>query len=170
MVLKYRFFDKEDFEGHIVKYDFEPPFHANMDEEFKEIYGEQLTFIKELNHRDKIIRLHSAFDSGKGTKYVPPKPRKKPRRFLRLRIEDILLEKPKHTNFVLEIGNEYDEKIHLIFGLNYIIVFTGSTVNENGSVAGYKNMIDNNIGSLIRFFKKDESYPHTYKYLEFNNK
>jgi hypothetical protein len=72
MKLKYRFFDKEDNVGRFITYEFPVPFHENMDIEFKEMYGTDLTFLKELNHRDKIIRIHTAYDSVNGTHYVAP--------------------------------------------------------------------------------------------------
>ncbi len=173
MKLNYRFFDKEDFEGRIITYEFDVPFHKNMDDELKSIYGESLTFIKEINHRDKIIRLHTAFDSGKGTKYVPPRPRKAPRQKLPIRIKNILLDKPKHSfYYVLELENEYEEKLHLIFyeAINQLHIFNDSTVSENGSVSGYRTVIDSKEKRLVSYLGGLKFYPYKYKYLDFTAK
>lgn len=172
MKLNYRFYDKEDFQGRIITYEYDAPFHKNMDEEMRSIYGEELTFVKELNHKDRIIRLHSGYDSGKGTKYVAPIPRKKAKQCLRLKIRDILLEKPKHSNYVLELENEDGKTIHLMFdeGRRHIHIFTESNVSENGQVTGYRYVIDYIEQRLCLYLKDKNFYPDNHLYLEFNTK
>lgn len=161
MKLKYTFFDKEDFEGRLITYEYDVPFHKNMDEDFKSMYGESLSFVKELNHRDKIIRIHTAYDSGKGTIYVPPviKPR---RQNINLRVADIL--KQKSTN-ILKIENEYeDEHLFICFSLRFISIFKNGTF-DNGNVSGYRHTIDNTPNALLRYLKSKKYYPYTFKYL-----
>ena len=172
MIRNYTFFDKEDFEGRTVQYEFDAPFYENMDEDLKMVYGEELTFVKEINHRDKIIRIHSGYDSGKGTLYVPPKPRKKPRRKLPLKIRDILAEKPKHNKFVLEMQNVYyDEKVHIMMSETQIHIFTESSLNEvTGSVSGYRNVIDMNEKRFVNYLKEMKFYPLSYRFIEFVSK
>lgn len=70
MKRKYKFYDKEALVPTSITYDFPAPFEAHLDAQLKSEHGEELTFVKEINHRARIIRLHSAYDSGKGTLYV----------------------------------------------------------------------------------------------------
>ena len=163
MKLKYKFFDKEDWKGRIIVYEYDAPFIENMDNDFKSMYGENLTFVKELNHKDRIIRIHSAYDSGKGTLYVPPNKRKKPRKKLRLRIKEIL--ENKKTN-ILKIENEYEnEHLYILFSLKYLSIFKEGNY-KNGMVSGYKTVISNNEFSLFSFLKNKNYYPYYYNYLE----
>lgn len=157
MRLKYKFFDKEDRVGRFVVYDYPSPFHKNMDEDFKMQYGEELYFIKELNHKDRIIRLHSAYDSGKGTIYIPPVISRRKR--LDLIIKEIfnLSLKARLINITTE-----DDTIILIFykGRDYVEIFREATY-RSGSVTGYKTTIHNS--SLLAYFKLNKIYPLTYK-------
>lgn len=70
MVRNYKFYDKEAIDPIIISYEFDPPFCSQLDEELKSTYGDDLIYVKEINHRDRIIRLHTAYDSGKGTLYL----------------------------------------------------------------------------------------------------
>jgi hypothetical protein len=49
-------------------FDFPQPFYENVDAHLKSIYN--ILFIKEINHNSRTIRLHNAYDSGKGMRYV----------------------------------------------------------------------------------------------------
>lgn len=163
MKLKYKFFDKEDWKGRTILYEYDVPFIENMDNDLKSMYGENLTFVKELNHRDRIIRIHSAYDSGKGALYISPYPRKKPRKKLKLRLKEIL--ESKKTN-VLKIENEYEnEHLFIIFSPKYLSIFKEGTY-VNGIVSGYKTVISNTDFSLFNFLKGQNYYPYTYSYLE----
>lgn len=163
MVRNYKFYDKESIKHTIVSYEFEPPFYKNLDAELKSIYGEALTFVKEINHKDKIIRIHSAYDSGKGTLYVPPIPRKKRRTNLNKRIEDIFKDK-KST--VLELKNEYSENFIFLFRVEKIEIFSEATFRNN-SVSGFRiAFIDKSVKSVFKFLKLKKFYPYNYEYLE----
>ena len=163
MVRNYKYFDKDELEPRIVSYEFEPPFYENFDNEMKSIYGEALTFVKEINHRDKIIRIHSAYDSGKGTLYIPPAPRKKRRLNLKTKISNILDEK-KST--VLELKNEYLENFIFLFRRDGIEIF-GEATFRNNSVSGYRlRFIKNNHESVFNFLKSKDFYPYQYEYLK----
>lgn len=72
MIRNYKFYDPESIKSRIVKFNFPPPFYENLDKHLKEIYGSNLYHIKEINHKDHIIRMHSAYDTGKDTHYVAP--------------------------------------------------------------------------------------------------
>jgi hypothetical protein len=65
----YSFYDKEAITSIKITYDFPQPFYENLDRHLKEIFNP--LFIKEINHRDKVIKIHSAYDSGKGMEYIP---------------------------------------------------------------------------------------------------
>lgn len=162
MIRNYKFFDKGEVEPRIISYEFEPPFYDNFDNEMKMIYGESLTFVKEINHRDKIIRIHSAYDSGKGTLYVPPAPRKKRRTNLSVRVSNIL---DKKSSPVLELKNEYLENYILLFRKTHIEIFKEATFRNN-LVSGYiVSHIDKNAKSLTSFLKSKKFYPYEYKFL-----
>lgn len=72
MIRNYKFYDPESTKSRIVRYNFPAPFYENLDKYLKEIYGSNLYHVKEINHKDHIIRIHSAYDTGKGTHYVAP--------------------------------------------------------------------------------------------------
>ncbi|QKX07701.1 hypothetical protein HN014_22135 (plasmid) [Aquimarina sp. TRL1] len=163
MIRNYKFYDKEAIEPRIISYEFDPPFYENMDAELKEIYGSNLTFVKEINHRDKIIRIHSTYDSGKGTLYIPPAPRKKRRINFKTKVSIILSEK-KST--ILELKNEYFENLIFLFRKDRIEIF-GDATFLNNSVSGYRlRFIDNNEESVFKFLKSKEFYPYHYEYLQ----
>lgn len=72
MKRNYQFYDKEALNPtNVLRFDFPQPFEGNVDKWVKSEYGEALTFVKEINHRSRVIKLHGGYDSGKGTKYVP---------------------------------------------------------------------------------------------------
>lgn len=169
MKLNYRFFDKEDFVGRIITYEYDAPFHKNMDADFKSMYGEDLSFVKELNHADRIIRLHSAYDSGKGTRYVAPKPRKPYRLKLPIVIRNLFLEKPKEGYFVIELENEEEQKIHIILdeARNVMHFYTESSVSKIGAVTGYRVTLNNTEKRLCLYLKEIKFYPQKYTFLKF---
>jgi len=159
MKLNYKFFRGESINYTVVQYDFPPPFHENLDRELKEMYGEDLTFLKEVNHRDRVIREHSAYDSGKGTRYVPPAKRRK-------RIDLILREAVKSLDryYVIEFSRDFTKSWYLMNSKSGAQLFINATMNEKGVVAGY------NMGSftvskkygfshLLEVFKKEKFYP-----------
>lgn len=167
----YRFFDKEDYKGRKVTFDYPQPFYENMDADFRSIYGEDLYFIKELNHRDKIVRLHNAYDSGKGTRYVAPlvKPRKKRRLNFELRIKEIfdsnLVE--QKTTLKVESELEYEgEATFFLFRKDLIYVFTRASRAENGSVAGYRNVIDFTPNAVRNYLKVRNYYPELFAWYD----
>ncbi len=164
MIRNYKFYDKEATRPVIVTYEFDPPFYENLDEELKSQYGEDLTFVKEINHRDRIIRIHTAYDSGKGTLYVPPAKRKKRRTNLKKRIAQILED--KDSDF-LEVKNEYDENLILIFDHKDVVEIFGPAYFKNGNVFGYRiAYIDNTLETIFRFLKRHKFYPYFHEYLK----
>jgi hypothetical protein len=166
MKLKYKFFGKEDFEGRTVVYEYDAPFHKNMDEDLKSIYGENLSFVKEINHARKIIRLHSAYDSGKGTRYVAPLPRKKPRKPFPKLIKEIY---DNQTTNLLKLESVYEgDDIIIIFTTNYLQVFTQASIH-NGQVGGFKTNLENNFKSLFNYLKRKNYYPIKFEYIDINN-
>jgi len=72
MKRNYKFYDKESTDPIRVQYEFDSPFYENLDKHLKELYGNDLTFVKLIDHKSKIIKLHTGYDSGKGTVYVKP--------------------------------------------------------------------------------------------------
>jgi hypothetical protein len=65
--------------------------------------------VKEINHRDKVIRLHSGYDSGKGTRYVPPVIVPKRQR-IDLRIAEILSKQNSNALKLVEQGKRFWSK------------------------------------------------------------
>lgn len=155
----YKFFDKEEIDPRIIRYEFDPPFYENLDQELKEIYGEELTFVKEINHRDQIIRIHSGYDSGKGTRYVPPKPRKKPREKIDFRLKRIL--ENQETN-VLELQMEGEENLILNFREKVVTVYRDANF-RNGTISGYF-MTRFEKDRAFKFLLGRKYYPETFTY------
>jgi hypothetical protein len=168
MRLNYTYFDREEIQGRTVQYEFEPPFYENLDAELKMEYGEALTFVKEINHRDRIIRIHSAYDSGKGTKYVPPKKPKKGRQILRLRLKHILSLMPEDIPFVLKLENEWaGEDLHIIWTQKWIRIIENGSVDSKGNVSGITDSITKIDGALFRYLRFNKFYPYEFEYLTF---
>jgi len=164
MKRNYRFYGKEAQEPTIWSFEFEGDFYEQVDKELKEIYGEDLTFVKEINHSDRIIRLHSGYDSGKGTLYVPPKKRKKQRERLPKRLQFII---DNQSSNVLKLENEYQgENLMLIFHRNSIEIFKNGTF-KNGYVSGIRFLIINRrIESILKCLKNIGFYPYQFEYLK----
>lgn len=169
MVRNYKFYGKEETKPVIISYEFEPPFYDNLDEELKMQYGEDLTFVKEINHREKVIRIHSAYDSGKGTLYIPPAKRKKRRTNFKKKVFQIFSE--KDSDFLeikneVQFENDFDENFILIFHKEKIEVFRDARF-RNGSVMGYRlTIIDNTPEAAFLFLKRNKHYPYFYKFLK----
>lgn len=171
MKRSYTFFDKEDYKGRNITYEYPEPFYENMDEDFRSMFGTDLHFIKELNHRDKIIRMHSAYDSGKGTRYVAPviKPRKKRRLNFDQRIQEILDFNMIENKRVLQVENqsEYEgESTFFIFGKEYVHVYTRAIRNANGSIGGYRNVSYNKPNFLYKYLKNLNYYPEMFAWFD----
>lgn len=171
MKRSYTFFDKEDYKGRKITYEYPEPFYENMDADFRDNFGTELTFIKELNHRDKVIRMHSAYDSGKGTRYVAPVivPRKKRRLNFDQRIQEILDFNIIENKRVLQVECEKEykgESTFFIFYENAIAIFTRATRSENGSIGGYKMVIDKKPKALYNYLKDLNYYPDMFAWYD----
>lgn len=164
----YKVFEPHDYRGRNVSFEYDPPFYKNMDDDLKSKYGDNLIDIIELNHRDKKIRMRSP-NTKKGTLYIAPAPRKINRQELLLQVREILLEKPKQGDFIIELENEFGVRIHIILDeiKFFMYVFTKSTVSINGDVSGLRVTITYREKSLCAYLNELNFYPYKYKFLTF---
>lgn len=132
MKIKYQWYDKESIMSRPIVFEYSPPFHENMNEDLKLQHG---AFLKLIDHQRRVVKLHNAYDSGKGFKIVPPLPRK-PRRkqlvpILKKLFQDgnnvVKLVSSGYTVILVKINND----------TLWRIVREASLNEETGQVAGY---------------------------------
>ena len=166
MRLNYKFFDSEATEPVIVKYDLPTPFYENLERELKDEFGEELTFVRLIDHQSRVIRLHSAYDSGKGTTIIPPRKPRPPRKPINKVLEDIFKEQGESK--ILELKQDGYVNMVLIFHRKLIQVFSDARVNtESMSVSGYSIItLEPETKAIIRYIRKKKYYPHQYKWYD----
>ena len=70
MIRKYTFID-ENGRSSSYTYNLPMPFYTNVEKELETQFGEDLTPVVLIDHTNRIIRLHSKYDTGKGTMIIP---------------------------------------------------------------------------------------------------
>lgn len=123
----YSYYGKGDLDSRPVLFEFPPPFEDNMNRDMQQRWG---AFLKLIDHKRKVVKLHSEYDSGKGWQIIPPDPRRPPL--------PILLKKALATtdNIIVLKGTKFD--IVLNVGYNRIMVYRDGHVDlERKEVSGY---------------------------------
>lgn len=123
----YTYFGREEIVGKPRLFEYEPPFHDNMNEDLKQSWG---AFIALIDHKRKVVKIHSAYDSGKGCIIIPPNPRKQP---FSIQLKSLLETGPE---VVLMEGKSYD--VVLVYtGSQWIMYREGSIDYDRKIVSGY---------------------------------
>lgn len=159
MKRNYKFYESEAIEPKIISFDLPVPFHKNLDKNLKEQYGEDLTFVKEINHKERIIRLHNQYDSGKGTIYVTPLKRKKPRTRIDIKIKEIFSDIKTQ---ILEIKMNGYINLVVMFTNNGNIIYKNATI-KNGIISGYF-VTKLSKERTTKYLVKNRYYPDEFKW------
>lgn len=148
MKRKYQFYDKEEVEPREWVFDLPVPFEANLNEELKDQFG---PFLALVDHVNRIIRIHSAYDSGKGTRIIDPveKPRKERldriiRRGLQqpgdtyaFPFDDPFANHPLRSLIAQEPKKQVEYPLVLIRRARGFHIFRDATIGADGTVSGY---------------------------------
>jgi hypothetical protein len=126
----YQFYDKEEIDARERVFEFPPPFHQNMNED---LIGRWGSFLKLVDHQNRIVRIHSSYDSGKGCTIIDPLPRKKPRKPTRILLQEVLKKNPQVVRFCgLETIFVFNFSRQFVYGYKDAYIDF-----ERGQVAGY---------------------------------
>ena len=143
MKRKYQFYEKEEVDPRDRVFSFPKPFETNLTEELKTQYG---PFLKLVDHQNRIVRIHSAYDSGKGTTIIEREPeplRERVDRVLRRGLEQdgniyaFVAEKEPGFPANTQATKAEQYPLVLIRRPKVFQVFTEATVGADGTVGGY---------------------------------
>ena len=144
MKRKYKFYGQECYDYNYITYDFPVPFIENLDNYLRDLYGSNLMFVKEINHELRVIRLHTAYDSGKGCKYIPQNVKISARDKIKK-----ILEGDLPSNILILDYDDGQEIMLIALSDNHITIFTEAYISET-SMGGYKTVLSCNKGQRLK--------------------